>query len=193
MSKPLALVVLFFASAAWADIPAEHDVVVTGDLSLSYQHFTSSADDESIDLFRVSPTLDWLATRGLTIGVGLVFEHISQSSSEDRNDFGIIPRVGYMAELGPNAFIWPRFGIGYIRGATDISAIPISGSVSLNRVQLQVDLLICYSPVPHFFIGGGPVFHRDLSSSVSSDNGGSSTDAGKLTTFGIATVVGGYL
>ena len=47
-----------------------------------------------------------------------------------------------------------------------------------------------YAPAPHFFLGGGPLFRTDLSSSVSSGN--VSGDGEKLTAFGVSFLVGGY-
>jgi hypothetical protein len=182
---------LLVAGAARADIPVEHNVILAGDFGLSYQHFSSSQGDGSIDLFRLAPSFDWVATRGLTIGAWLVYEHLSATGSESADDYGIIPRVGYVAELGPNVFIWPRLGIGYLHGLPDFVNIPISSSVSVNRVQLDIDLAILYSPVPHFFIGGGPLFRTDLSSSADSGSG-VSVDTGKFTTFGLTALIGGY-
>ena len=192
MRKTLLLpVVLLAAGAARADIPAEHDVIFAGDFGLSYQHFTSSQGDGSIDLIRLAPSFDWVATKGLTIGAWLVYEHLSSTGSNSADDYGIIPRVGYVAELGPSVFIWPRAGIGYLHGLPDLVNVPISSSISVNRVQLDIDLAILYSPVPHFFIGGGPLFRTDLSSS-SDSSGGVSIDTGKFTAFGLTFVIGGY-
>ena len=190
-TTPFLPVLLFAAGAARADIPAEHNVILAGDFGLSYQHFTSSQGDGSIDLFRLAPSFDWVATKGITIGAWLVYEHLSSSGSDSADDYGIIPRVGYVAELGPNVFIWPRFGIGYLHGVPDLVNIPVSSSISVNRVQLDIDLAILYSPVPHFFFGGGPLFRTDLSSSADS-GGGISFDTGKLTAFGLIALIGGY-
>src|SRR5262249_26573975 len=146
-----ALPILLGATAARADLPAEHEVILSGDFGLSYQHFSSSASgSNSLDLFRLAPSFDWMATRGISIGAWLVYEHLSGSgSSESADDYGIIPRIGFVAELGPNVFIWPRAGIGYIHGVPDILGVPISsGSLSVNRFQLDVDAIIAYSPVP---------------------------------------------
>ena len=183
--------VLLLAGAARADIPTEHDVILAGDFGLSYQHLSSSQGDGSIDLFRLAPSFDWVATRGLTIGAWLVYEHLSATGSDSADDYGIIPRVGYVVELGPSVFLWPRFGIGYLHGLPDFVNIPISGSISVNRVQLDLDLAILFSPAPHFFVGGGPLLRADLSSSA--DTGGSvSVDTGKFTAFGLTALVGGY-
>lgn len=190
-TKFIVPVLLLAAGAARADIPAEHNVILAGDFGLSYQHFSSSAGDGSIDTFRIAPSFDWLATKGLTVGAWLVYEHLSSTGSDSADDYGIIPRVGYVAELGPNVFIWPRFGIGYLHGLPDFVNIPISSSISVNRVQLDVDLAILYSPAPHFFFGGGPLFRTDLSSS-SDSSGGISVDTGKFTAFGLTALIGGY-
>ncbi len=182
---------LVAAGAARADIPVEHAVIVAGDFGLSYQHFSSSQGDGSIDLFRLAPSFDWVATKGLTIGAWLVYEHLSSTGSDSADDYGIIPRVGYIADLGPNVFLWPRFGIGYLHGLPDFVNIPISSSLSVNRIQLDIDLAILYSPAPHFFFGGGPLFRTDLSSSADS-GGGISVNTGKFTTFGLNVLLGGY-
>src|SRR5262249_1321450 len=116
-----ALLILLGAGAARADLPAEHEVILSGDFGLSYQHFSSSASNSStLDLFRLAPSFDWMATRGISIGAWLVYEHLSGSGSASADDYGIIPRVGFVAELSPNVFFWPRAGIGYIHGVPDI-------------------------------------------------------------------------
>jgi len=181
---------LLFSATALAAVPAEHDIVLTGDFAVSYQHITSSAGSGSINLFRLAPSFDWVATGGLTVGAWLVYEHLDTSnggSSSSADDYGIIPRIGYAAELGPKVFIWPRFGIGYLHGAPDLLNLPVSsGESTINRVQIDIDLPILFVPIPHIFIGGGPLVRVDLSSSA----GG--VDSGKLTAFGLTTMVGGY-
>jgi hypothetical protein len=192
--KRIALLLLAFASApALADIPSEHDVILSGDFGLSYQHITSSQSGSgSIDILRVAPSFDVVVTRGLTLGAWLVYEHFSTGDSS-ADDYGIIPRAGWIAQLGPSFFVWPRAGIGYIHGTADVFNIPTSSSSrSVNRVQLDVDVPFLYAPVPHFFLGGGPLLRLDLTSSVTSGGGTVSGDGEKLTAFGVNFLVGGY-
>jgi hypothetical protein len=193
MKTTLALLVplLLLPAAARADVPTEHSVLLSGDFAVSFQHISSSeSNSSSIDLLRLAPTFDWVAVKSLTIGAWLVWEHLSEGNTS-ADDYGIIPRVGWMAELGPNVFIWPRLGIGYLHGLPDVVNLAISTSAgSVNRVQLDIDVPIVFEPVAHFFVGVGPLLRVDLSSSASS--GSFSGDASKLTAFGVTTMVGGY-
>jgi hypothetical protein len=187
---PFLIPLLLLPAAARAEVPSEHSVLLAGDFAVSYQHISSSASNStSIDLLRLAPTFDWVAVKSLTIGAWLVYEHTSEGSTS-ADDYGIIPRVGWMAELGPSAFIWPRLGIGYLHGLPDVINLAIStSSGSVNRFQLDIDVPIVFTPVPHFFIGVGPLIRVDLSSSASSAIASSDN---KLTAFGVTTLVGGY-
>src|SRR5262249_47104628 len=149
MRKLLPLVLSILTARAFADVPPEHSVVLTGDFSASFQHWSSSvASSSSISLLRLAPTFDWVASGGPTVRAALVWEHGSTSSSfgstpssSDADDYGVIPRVGYAAPLGTSAFVWPRLGFGYLHGAPDLINIPVSTSSSdINRWQVVVDL-----------------------------------------------------
>lgn len=183
------VIVLAVSASARADLPNPHDLILTGDFAVSYQHVSSSAGSGSITIIRLAPSFDWVATPGLTLGAWLVFDH-TNSGGESADDYGIIPRLGFMAALSPRAFLWPRAGIGFLHGVPDLLNLAVSGDDSVNRVQLDLDLPILYTPFSGFFIGGGLLFRMDLTASRSSD--GIDREVGKLTVFGLTTVIGGY-
>ena len=109
--------------------------------------------------------------------------------SEDQTDtsttiVGVLPRMGYNIPLGSKASIWPRLAAGYyFRSDSAGSGYP---STSGYTFTFKAFVPVLWHPVPHFFIGGGPIFSTDLVSQYDS------VDSFTTSEFGVQTTVGGY-
>ena len=78
----------------------------------------------------------------------------------DARTIGLLPRIGYNFPLGSKASIWPRIAAGYY----DTSYSRAAGYPSTTGYTFTFRAFVpfLFHPVPHFFIGGGPMFSTDL-------------------------------
>jgi hypothetical protein len=184
----LALPCLLLAASARADVPAPRSVILTGDFTVSYQRFSSSAENSSsITILQLAPEADWVLPSNVTVGGKLMFTHLEEGS-KSYDAYGLVGQVGYMAAVGPNLAIWPRGGFGYEKGFLEFG--PLAASIPVKAFFLEASLMILYSPVPHFFVGLGPVFSHQFTASVESN--GVSNDVDKVTMFGLQSIIGGW-
>src|SRR5512138_84548 len=124
----LALPCLLLAAPARADVPAQRSVIITGDFTISYQHFSSSAEaSDSLTIFQIAPEADWVLPSNVTIGGKLMFTHLDESK-KSYDAYGLVGQVGYMAAVGPNLALWPRGGLGYEKGYFEFGALGAAAS-----------------------------------------------------------------
>jgi hypothetical protein len=163
-------------------------IVLTGDLQLSFSHDSASMGDASSNTFVFSPAADYFAAPNVSIGGAVVLAHssfdsgIPGSSGSDTTSIGILLRGGYNLRLADMISIWPRLAIGYAHTSSGSGGTDVSG----YSVPLLIDAPILVHLAPHFFVGVGPAFQTELISKVEGN------DASKTTSIGISTVVGGY-
>ena len=139
-------------------------------------------DPDSVTSIELAPAADFFVAPGLSVGGQLLFTHTSQGDTS-LDGYGAAPRVGYFAGLGPKVGVWPVVSVGYVHVSIDAGDI---GDASGYQVILQAFVPLLFQPADHFFLGIGPAFQTDLISEVEDE------DATKTTTFGLATIVGGY-
>ena len=96
----------------------------------------------------------------------------------------MLPRIGYNFPLGSKASIWPRFAAGYYY--TSYSAGAGYPSTTGYTFTFRAFVPVLFHPVPHFFIGGGPMFSTDLVSQYED------VDSTTFSQFGVQTTIGGY-
>ena len=77
--------------------------------------------------------------------------------------------------LADKLALFPRFSIRFQWN------LPDGGGSSLNLITLRGFAPVVFVPAPHFFLGFGPEFSADVSSSF-----------GKETGFGVASEIGGW-
>jgi hypothetical protein len=98
--------------------------------------------------------------------------------------------VGYNVTISDGASFWPRVGVTFVSASTNTSIGTTNANATESRFSLQVFAPFVFHLAPHFFLGLGPNFSTDLTSSTSS--GGQSGDGEKVTTFGLGFLVGGW-
>ncbi|MGZ6125428.1 MAG: hypothetical protein ACXWLR_10745 [Myxococcales bacterium] len=146
--------------------------------SISYRHFSGAG--ASTDSFLVGPELLWFPVTWLAIGGGLTYGYFSGQQISPfvfqpaTHSLGIQPTLGVALPLGDSAALFPRVSLqlGW--------QFPENFS-STHFVSVVAFAPVLLLPVPHFFLGLGPVFTTDLSA-----------PGAKATTFGLASEVGGY-
>ena len=79
--------------------------------------------------------------------------------------------------------VWAQLQLGYTHSSISSGAVSISG----YSIPLGIFVPVLWHPTPHLFIGAGPIFETELASKLQG------ADTSKATSFGIQSVVGGYL
>jgi hypothetical protein len=161
-------------------------VAISGDFQLSFSYQSTSAaegdDPDSVTTIQLAPAADFFVAPSFSVGGQVIFVHSSAGDSSITG-YGLAPRVGYFAALGPKVGLWPTVSLGYVHSSADFGDL---GDASGYQVIVQARLPLLFQPVDHFFLGIGPVFQTDLISKVEDE------DADKDTAFGLQSVVGGY-
>jgi hypothetical protein len=121
----------------------------------------------------------------------------SQTSSRDLptlTDVAIVPRGGYLFNLGERLAIWPRLGLGFVsqQSSRDIGANTEKRTQSGFLVDLDVGVL--YAITDGFFVKAAPQlsFVPAGSNSITTGSVSNSNDASAFQ-FAVITGVGGYL
>src|SRR5262249_14422020 len=146
-------------------------------------HSTETMGGPSETRVAFAPSVNYFVVPNLTIGAALSVA--SDSATQNGSSFSstaitVLGRLGYNVPLGRIVSLWLRAGVGYLHNSVDSGSG--SPSLTLSSVILLVDAPILIHVAPHFFIGAGPVFLTELSSSAS--QGGMSMDQPKTTAYG---------
>ena len=139
-------------------------LAISDDIQVAVVHTSQSFMGQSVssNAVQLQPAVDYFVAPNLSIGGQLT---IAYSSSDDgaggslnQTVLGILPRIGYNIALAPTASIWPRLAFGYVHVSADAGA----GTTSLSgySVTLEAFVPVLFHPVPHFFLGAGPIRRR---------------------------------
>jgi len=167
-------------------------IAIDGLFSFSVVHHTSAppeGESTTSNGLSLAPGLAYFVTDGLSLHGAVSYAHASASSGGTDvtiNGYGLQVGVGYAISVNYAASFWPHLLLGL--AFTDIDLGGTTGTGKLTIVQAFAPLL--FHPATHFFIGGGPAFRHDLTSSVSVS--GMSMDTSKTTDIGVQSVIGGW-
>lgn len=133
----------------------------------------------------VRPSADWFITPHVSLG-GLIgyargdvaFGDAGVSSESSVTELMVGLRAGYDVHMTELISIWGRIELIYAH---------ISGVGTGYDLPVIVNVPVLFHPAPHFFLGAGPVFSRDLVANV----GGN--DIARTTNYGLQGIIGGYL
>lgn len=140
----------------------------------------------------VRPSADYFVAPHVTIG-GLIgyargdaaFGDPGGSSESSVTELMVGVRAGYDLRMTELVSIWGRIELIYAH----ISGAGVTGSTgggSGSEVPVIVNVPILLHPAPHFFLGAGPFFSRDLIFKVGD------SDRAKTTNYGLQGIIGGY-
>jgi hypothetical protein len=164
-------------------------LVISDDLRAGLLYSSLSEGDASVTDLQLQPAVDYFVIPNLSVGGQLAIRYTTQDDgaggSLDTTSVGILPRVGYNIPLGPSASIWPRVALGYVHASasTGVAGAP---SVSGYSIVMEAFVPFLFHPVPHFFIGGGPILSTELAAKVED------ADVPKTTNIGLVSTIGGY-
>lgn len=148
--------------------------------------------------FTLAPSLGYFVMNNLLIGVNAAVQYVTLDSSSGSLSSTSVTLIGgglsagYNISFTPKASLLPQLSFGVKSTSIDM---PVSSSstatASMLMTQLEIFVPILWHPVPHFFLGVGPIFRTDLTSSIKEN--GQSQDYNKTTVFGLQTTIGGWL
>ena len=163
-------------------------LVISDDLRAGLLYTSFSEGDASETDFQLQPAVDYFVIANLSVGGQLSIRYNTEDAgsgdSIDTTLVGVVPRVGYNIPLGSSASIWPRVALGYVHASisTGVPAVSVSG----YSIVLEAFAPFLFHPVPHFFIGGGPIVSTELVSKVED------MEVAKTTNLGLVSTIGGY-
>lgn len=202
-------VTLLSASAALAEPFASHGMVAVGAERVFGVEYTSTttrapgspvenntsttsisllghlAGLESISSIGSIPrlNLDVFLGPGVSVGGGLMYQHLSRSretagvagGDASQSYYLFAPRVGFGLPITDKVAIWPRLGLSYlyITGETENT---IGGVVTKNESTdglwfTTLDALLLYSPVEHVAFNVGPALDILIGGPTTTENG----------------------
>jgi len=176
-----------FAGAADGRFGGAGQIAISSDLLLSIQAASTKppgGEATSSTTIVVRPSADYFVIDSLSVG-GLVGFGYTKAEASKLTTWEIGPRVGYGVALAETVSLWPKLGLVY-RSATSSTTVDATD----RMLSLQFVAPILLHLVPHFFVGFGPDFSIDLTSSRTI--AGQSSDGSKTTTIGLESVIGGW-
>lgn len=175
------------------------EVLLTSGLEIGFR-WTSF--DESPATFRsavFSPGIDVFVVRDLSVGLDVdlrVSENTGYAADGSLNEtkftsVGAGPRVGFNVRLGPLLSFYPRLTFGYRSIHRNDHAAedrpgpvqPPDTSSTSGAAWLALFTPLLFHPAPHFFLGLGPSFYREVGKT-------GATAIGEGTTVAAQTVIG---
>jgi hypothetical protein len=141
-----------------------NDLAISSDANLSLQVVSVSGGGGSSTLLNIDPAADYFFMDSISVGGQVRLDHDPGGTT-----IGIGPRVGYNYAFSDLMSIWPKGGLSF----DDAHGTAVLG--------LHLFAPFMFHPARHFFVGIGPNLDTDLTGDV------------KLTTFGLAFTVGGWM
>ena len=183
---PAATLALLVSSGAQAQAKFGDKGVISpfGSVRLSWQSDSIGPSSQSTTSLSLQPGVFYFLQDGIAIGGQIGLSLVSASATTVL--FRLGPAAGYNHWLADRVSIFPQLALELVVGSAGSSSPGGSSSAVLN-LALEIFAPILYHPVPHFFLGIGPIFSADLVSKFG-DN-----DSTKTTLIGIQSVIGGHL
>jgi hypothetical protein len=150
---------------------ARGQVAISSDFDFSFLHSKNNGND-----IILRPALDYFIAPQLSLGGEVLFRYRDNHRGDVETDVGLGARVGYNIPLAPMFSLFPRAGFRYTH-------VSVKNDGSANYLTFALVAPFLFHPVPHFFIGLGPMLEVDLA-------GGDSRS--RDVQIGLATSIGGY-
>ncbi len=159
-------------------------LALSGGISL----YNARTGGTNITVLSLAPTGMYFVADEFAVGLGLGLGWLKPSQGDSSTTVSLAPTVGFNVPVAPAISVFPQVGVGYRHNSGGGGSSYSSYSASSVALQGFVPILV---HVGNFFLGGGPMLEREIYSSY--DVGGASHDAEETTTFGLMTMLGGWL
>jgi hypothetical protein len=150
---------------------ARGQVAISSDFDFSFLHSKNNGND-----IILRPALDYFIAPQFSLGGEVLFRYRGDGDPGSITDLGLGFRVGYNIPLAPMFSLYPRAGLRFTH-------VSVNGGGSADYLTFALVAPFLFHPVPHFFIGLGPMLEADLA-------GGSS--GSRDVVVGLSTSIGGY-
>lgn len=171
--------------------------VLDGELAASGGWTTYAGADASSGGVYVAPGCDYFVLPHVSLGGGVYVSYSYASGLQptgprvvgQRNDVGILGRVGAELPLGRTFSLYPRLTLGFGSESFSQQSGTITRETAYSSVSMSAYVPLLVHVATHFFIGFGPFFGQDISQKA--DEGSSFDNLG--TRVGAGLIVGGWL
>ncbi len=158
----------------------------------SEHSFNSNTDSTTnVNTFWLTPSADLFVIDHLSVGLLVEYANTWGTADVVRNDsttqsvtlkgtttFSILPRVGYLFSINDRFSIWPRAGLGYARGETNLGTADVPLIDSFSGVVVDLDVGFIYRFNETFFARASPDFVFSIGGNHAVSAGGTTTSAG---------------
>jgi hypothetical protein len=172
------------AQTAGGGFGSARQLAFQADLQLRFVGYSESNGGQSGSDVLIQPALDYFVIDHLSVG-GLVKFELQSGGNDQATSFGVGPRVGYNIPIVDVLSFWPDLFLRFDTTSRN------NNNGSDTAFTMGVFGPVLFHPVPHFFLGLGPILSTEVTHTFS--NNGRSGDAPKLTEYGVMSTIGGWL
>jgi hypothetical protein len=181
IARTVALLLVVASSVHGEDRFGQHGQVVPFG-SLSFRHTSRGTSSNSV---WVGPGVLYFPADSIALGISALYAYTegiplfgqTVTLSPGIHSVGFEPILGAAIPVADRVSLFPRFSMRFLWN------LPGNGGPSLDLITIRGFAPLLFTLVPHFYIGFGPEFSTDVSTSSVST---------KETAFGLATEIGGY-
>jgi hypothetical protein len=164
------LLVVGAAARAQSAFGSQGQIVPFG--TVAYTHASGFVGGDANQIL-IQPGAMWFPANNVAVGGQVIYGFVDAGTSF--HELGFEPLVGFAVPFGNQLAFFPRVGMQF-------EWLLPSGGNSANRVALDGFAPLLFIPAPHVYIGFGPQLNVEVASSAAS----------KVTSFGLASQIGGY-
>ena len=177
-------------------------LVLSNDLELSVASLTYAGTDSTSRTLSIGGSIDYFVIDHVSLGVGAniassyargIDPTTSVPVTSSYNDVSFAPRLGLDLPLGSAFSIYPQFELAVGHAVYDETSAGSEDKYAEDTVSVSLFVPFLVHPAPHVFIGFGPTAYHDLSNSVSYPEPLAPSVQNRETTFGLGTILGGWL
>jgi hypothetical protein len=177
-------------------------LVLSNDLVLSAASLTYAGTDSTSRSISIGGSIDYFVIDHVSLGVGAniassytrgIDPTTSVPVTSSYNDVSFAPRLGLDLPLGSAFSIYPQFELAIGHAVYDETSAGSEDKFAEDTVSVSFFVPLLVHPAPHVFIGFGPTAYHDLSNSVSYPDPLAPSVQNRETTFGLGTILGGWL
>ena len=177
-------------------------LVLSNDLELSVASLTYAGTDSTSRSISIGGSIDYFVIDHVSLGVGAnvassyikgIDPTTSVAVTSSHNDVTFAPRLGVDLPLGSAFSIYPQFELAVGHAVYDETSASSEDKYAENTVSVGLFVPLLVHPAPHVFLGFGPTASHDLSNSLSFPDPLAPSVQNRETTFGLGTILGGWL
>ena len=177
-------------------------LVLSNDLVLSVTSLTYAGTDSTSRSVAIGGSIDYFVIDHVSLGVGAsvastyakgIDPTTSVAVTSSHNDVSFAPRLGLDLPLGSAFSLYPQFELAVGHAVYDETSASSEDKYAEDTVSVSLFVPFLVHPAQHVFVGFGPTAYHDLSNAVASPDPLAPSVQNRETTFGLGTILGGWL